>query len=228
MTTALNGLLPALPGPLYDRGQVWDRAWQAAAGWCTRHDLPVPAFVDEMPPDMLRRHGSVFGCYDSASAAIYVNVRKCALPTAGKPVRAWSFTGYKADRTVPGVLFHELGHHVHFSIMFGWVAQRGSAFMMRRDLGPKGWDTLELRTALRAVRRNEAQVSSYEPNEWETWCEAFRLYLLNPDLLGHGRPQRYALLASYGLEPGHDLPWTEVLQHAHPAYLTAARNWMKK
>src|SRR5690349_1436766 len=42
---------------------------------------------------------------------VYWDPHGCKRPVK-TPGYAWSFTGYKADNTAPGVIAHEVGHHV--------------------------------------------------------------------------------------------------------------------
>lgn len=123
-------------------------------------------------------------------------------PPVKTPGFSWSFTGYKADLTYLGIIAHELGH---------WM-----------DFKTKGLDK-----AFISVVKKEAPVSSYEPNIHEAIAEAFKLYILNPDLLKRGRPLRYEALKSFGLKTIHNMTHEEVLTYAHPKLLKASYNWMK-
>lgn len=143
------------------------------------------------------------------SGSMYVNLNKSATPVKNPGFR-WSYTGFKADLTAPGVLAHEVAHHVK------WRLEKKS----------KETKT-SLLQALSCVAMIEAPVSSYEPDLEELWAEAGRLFILNPDLLLQGRPKRYAVLHAV-LDPVHDLPWREVLKNAHPRIIAAAENWIKK
>lgn len=134
---------------------------------------------------------------------VYVNLPRSALATR-TPGYAWSFPGYKADLTPVGVVAHETGHHV-------------DDVTGRRPLG-YGW-------------RNEERVSGYEPNRAESFAEAFRLFVTNPDMLRAGRPARWAhLTEGLGLVPGPLTPWDEVLAErgAHARFLVAAKNWVAR
>lgn len=157
---------------------------------------------DELkPPGSNRWHAN--GWYWNGN--LFVNVKKSRVPVK-TPGFQWSFTGFKADLTAPGILAHETGHHAHFS----------------------KFDTRELLGALRKVASEEAQVSSYEPNVYEVFAEAMRLFILNPNLLREGRPKRFKLITDLGLRPLHDVDWHKVLEHAHPKLIAAAENWIKR
>jgi len=142
---------------------------------------------------------------------VFVNLKKSRVPVK-VPGFQWSFTGYKADLTAPGVLAHETGHHVHFELdrMFGTF---GRAALLERLL---------------KVRNSESPVSGYEPNVYETFAESMRLFILNPNLLRVGRPERFRMLIDVGLNPLHDRPWDEVLVNAHPRLISAASSWIER
>lgn len=140
---------------------------------------------------------------------LFVNLKKSRVPVKN-PGFSWSFTGFKADLTAPGVLAHETGHHTHF-----WLNTKHS---------PE-----ELLRLIRAVRAEEPAVSGYEPNNYEVFAEAMRLFILNPTLLQAGRPKRYQLLTHVlGLRPLHSTPWRQVLQFAHPRLIAAAESWINR
>ena len=212
---AVRALLPVDPNA-YQAAQAWPAAQAYAAAFCELNGIPVPRrYVTEpITPGLKPFDPRGYGEARIAKWLIYVNVRNCPRPIRGKPVRAWSFTGYKADRTVPGVTLHELGHLVHAHLLrIKGVGERTT------------WPVVD-RALWRVVESREPKLTSYEPNEGETFAEAFRLFALNPELLREGRPYRWQLMVDLGLKPLHSLPWTEVLRHAHPAYHQAARNWM--
>lgn len=143
---------------------------------------------------------------------VFVNEKK-SRPPVKVPGFSWSYTGYKADLTLPGVLAHENGHHVH-AVLDGRV-------------GPQG--QMMIRQCLQYLMANEAHVSGYEPNIYEVMAEACRLFILNPKLLEEGRPERYRFLTGHlNLKPVHDVPWREVLKNAHPKLIAGAESWLKR
>jgi hypothetical protein len=150
------------------------------------------------------------GFYDSGTRQIYVNL-KASLPPVKTPGFSWSFTGYKADLTAPGVLAHEVGHHVQNMLELGRVGR------------------VEIVRLMNDVRKHEPQVSSYEPNIDESFAEAMKLFILNPELLRVGRPKRWSVLTNVlGLKPLHDEDWRCILQHAHVRLIAAAENWIAR
>lgn len=98
-----------------------------------------------------------------------MNSAACAKPASGRSPRQRSFPGYTSDRTVIGVVCHEIGHHV--------------------DEVERVSDTSDWANAIRG-----AKVSSYEPYPNEAFAESVRLYILNPALLQVVAPKRYSLL----------------------------------
>jgi hypothetical protein len=142
---------------------------------------------------------------------LFVNLKRSKTPVK-TPGFAWSYTGFKADLTAPGILAHEIGHHVWFE----HVARNFSNRVTRDEL-----------LALMSVQ-SEAPVSGYEPNSHEVFAEAMRLFILNPTLLKEGRPGRWAALQGFGLRPLHDAPWRDVLVHAHPKIIRAAESWIER
>jgi hypothetical protein len=144
---------------------------------------------------------------------LFVNVKKSRVPVK-VPGFAWSFTGYKSDLTLPGVLAHEMGHHVHFRL----ENRHPAAAVFSR----------QLQVYIKTVVDAEPPVSGYEPNLHEAFAEMMRLFILNPMLLKEGRPKRYTLLADVlNLKPLHQVPWRDVLHHAHPKIIKAAEGWIK-
>lgn len=134
-----------------------------------------------------------FGLY--GHDVIWVNVRSTATPRQTRG-RVWSFPGRKSDRTAAGVVCHEMGHHAYFN----------------RKL-PRGW-----REVVAATR----PITSYEPSTGEAYAESLRLFILNPDLLRQGRPERYEYITEYhGLRPVVTLAQHAVLAQA-PAHILAA------
>lgn len=143
------------------------------------------------------------------AGTLFVNVKRSRVPVKN-PGFAWSYTGFKADLTTPGILAHETGHHVHFQL-------------------EKQFDRKKLLEDIKAISKAETAVSGYEPNVYEVFAEAMRLFILNPSLLKEGRPGRYALLTDVlKLVPPHEAPWRDVLKNAHPRLVSAAEGWVKK
>jgi hypothetical protein len=139
---------------------------------------------------------------------LFVNLRKSRTPVK-VPGFSWSYTGFKADLTAPGILAHETGHHVHFH--------------MDKKHSPR-----EFLEKIKLIAGGETAVSGYEPNVFEVFAEAMRLFILNPELLKAGRPKRYELITALGLKPLHAAPWQDVLKNAHPKLVKATENWIKK
>lgn len=142
---------------------------------------------------------------------LFVNLKKSRVPVK-VPGFQWSFTGFKADLTAPGILAHETGHHIHFEL------DKRNTYDVRKAM----------LATLRSLKESETAVSGYEPNLYEVMAEACRLFILNPTLLKEGRPKRYEFLTGLGLKPLHTTPWRDVLRHAHPKLIAAAESWIRK
>ena len=143
-----------------------------------------------------------YGYYTWGSSTIFVNERLVRVPVK-TPGFSWSYTGYKADLTGAGIIAHETGHYV--DCLLKMPSRR-----------------------IKKIVKGEKCVSSYEPNAQEVFAESMKLFILNPDLLREGRPLRYAFLTSLGLQPIIADCWQDVLTHAHPKLIAAAKNWIKQ
>jgi hypothetical protein len=144
-----------------------------------------------------------YGLYSPAHSKVWVNLKKSRNPTR-VPGFAWSFTGFKADLTVPGITAHETGHHLHAESHI-----------------PMG--------LIRSSFASEPKVSGYEPHPGESFAEAVRLYILNPMLLLEGRPRRFDFLHGIvKVSPVHVTPWRDVLKHAHPKIIASAEAWIAR
>lgn len=197
----------------YDKGKALEAGLVRVDGFLeANHVAPVRGYVFEpgaglAPPGRNVWHDK--GWY--WDGVVFVNLKRSRCPVR-VPGFAWSYTGFKADLTAPGVLAHEVGHHVHREL--------------EKASGSAG--VLCLLRALAELALREAPVSGYEPNEHEVMAEACRLFILNPELLRAGRPARFSFLTGLGLRPLHSVPWQDVLRNAHPRVVAAAVTWIGK
>lgn len=159
----------------------------------TLNNVPRLAGLHFSPPPHARNRFQLTGLYHNNT--IWVDLSKTRTPVA-TPVRSWSFTGWKSDMTPAGVLAHEFGHHVWYALL----------------------PYRKIRSALREIVQVEHAVSGYEPCVEESFAEAFRVFMLNPDLLRCGWPGRYEFMLTVGLKPLHEIPWREILVNAHPRF----------
>lgn len=169
----------------------------------------------EFAARLVRRvmHGPLQGtrtglyCYD----CIFVNVPVTALPAQQPGMRNWSYPGYKVDRTAVGVVAHEVAHH------------------MERELQSRGRLTKTHGVAWRQLLQLcPKRVTGYEPVPSEAWAESMRLFILNPQLLELGCPERYLFIRhEVGLKPTERRNWRRVLLN-HPDYIRAAERWIAK
>ena len=157
-----------------------------------------PPSQGSMPP-----HFVSCGMYDPRTASVHIWPYLCARPAVGV-ARAWSFPGFKTDRTPVGVLAHETGHHID------WMLD------LTKPLASRDWHTREM--------KREA-VSSYEPCAAEAVAETLRVFILNPDLLAAFAPTRYNYLRHVvGLKPSEKRDAFTVLSswNAKPSFIEAA------
>lgn len=183
----------------YGRGELFRLGVTLASCTLTLGGIPSPCFRTFGSDDYDFRDS--WGYFGFyRSGVVNVNLAK-SRPVTRTPGFSWTFPGWKADLTALGIVAHEVGHYVHSRV-----------------------PALDLRSW-----RGEANVTSYEPNFSESFAEAVKLFLTNPDLLRVGRPVRYATLTSI-LTPPHHVPWREVLEArgAHDKFLSAAGNWLRQ
>jgi hypothetical protein len=207
------------------RGSLYLRGIALSTEFLELNNLDVPAFVTYQfvadrnlinPQAQFFRRAVHLGLQGAATGRytglyydhwVFVNVPHTAMPVQKPAVRAWSWPGWKTDRTALGVVAHEVGHHVECV----W--------------GPP----LSRRWAEELKRNRKRPISGYEPTAGEAWAETLRLFILNPDLLRLGAPWRYRLLTgdAFLLKPIARLlkkGWRKVLNN--PNYEPAAERWL--
>lgn len=196
----------------YDKKAAYDEAVKYCNRFLKINKIPKPARYLTSAPWFKPRVQRYYGWYQFSTKDIFVNV-KLSRPPVKTPGYSWSYTGCKADLTAPGILAHEVGHHVQITYEDALPIRERKIF----------------RQLLKKISKKESKVSSYEPNIDEMFAEASRLFILNPDLLKNARPVRYALMTEVmGLKPLHNVPWREVLQNAHPRLIQSIEKWMNK
>lgn len=201
--------------PTWGKARLLDVGMLLARQWLHLNRLPYPdrVFLDREQANRARRKlllphwfGSYQRPWEGGWSAIALDLKKCR-PATRVPGFSWSYPGFKADLTPLGVFCHETGHHVDYTF------------------DPDGISRLR---PWRDVVDSEEDVSGYEPNYCESFAEALRLFITNPDLLRVGRPERWEYLTSgLGLMPLHTHTWRRVLQKAHPKFKAAAENWIR-
>ncbi len=112
------------------------------------------------------------------------------------------------DHSALGVLCHEVGHHVDYA------------------LNPRAYSRSKV-SGFSVAIDDEDEVSRGEFNVHESFAEAIRLFITNPDLLRLGRPIRWEqLVVNLRLRPLHQERWTTVLQKAPKYVHRAVRAWL--
>jgi len=166
-----------------------DAGYALAKLFCETNDLPLPELrlttIDEWAFDW------VPAFYRPQHIALCV--QKCS-GVAGEAVsRNWNWPGATTDKTPYGVIAHELGHHVDWTL----------SDTKYRYFGNFGHDLM--------VASGEKSVSGYEADKpHEAFAECFRVYLTNAPLLKELRPKIYELLAAR-LKPVVADDWTQNL-----------------
>lgn len=124
---------------------------------------------------------------------INICLHRCGRPCDDGPGRNWSWPGGVTDRTVYGVVAHELAHHCD------WTAGQ-----------LKGTYWSEYGQSVMVESGEPATTSYGETNPSEWFAEAFRLYITNPGLLKALRPRTWVTLNRRWRHVG-TLDWREVL-----------------
>lgn len=176
--------------------------------------LMEPLYFAGRAPHAMNKWQNIGLCIEDK---IWVDISLTSLPAYNKG-RAWSWPGYKTDRTATGVLAHETGHFIEWLIRTGLKDGRGK---------PVERDWIQKRFSI-AVKQ-EKPISGYKPHILEeAFAEAMRLYITNPDLLAAGRPLRYELIRwELGLIPVGG-PWREMLKEAPMHIRQASANFAKE
>lgn len=182
--------------------QLYDKGVDTVTRFFEHNDI-------DLCPVRTTKRSCHYGFYGRHSG-IVINLDLCRAPTK-TPGYSWSYPCFKSDCTPIGVIAHEAGHHI------------SATSKLKRKL--------EIIWAI--VCDHEPYVTSYDGNHHdryeESFAESVRLFILNPDLLRLGRPKRYdMLLTEFKLQPIETRDWAEVLSDAHPKFLQAAINWIRK
>jgi hypothetical protein len=112
------------------------------------------------------------------------------------------------DYTPYGVFCHEVGHHVDYSLHSKGHSKRCGLFL--------------------SLVEEEEEVSGFEYNVQESFAEAIRLFVTNPDLLRVGRPLRWDYLTKVlRLKPLHAAPWRRVLSLSAKRVRASVPAWME-
>jgi hypothetical protein len=195
----------------YDKNIAWNEAQKLVKLFFAENNIFIPEILDSSDKNVRRSSTGLKTDYGFYDGALNVNLKKSRMPVKN-PGFSWSFTGSKADLTVPGILMHEVGHHLHTLAGCQYRKHHHEGCMI---------------SAFYEATNDEPVISGYEPNVFERFAEATRLFILNPLLLQEGRPRRYEFLAAR-YKTIHSVPWKEVLQNAHPRLISSLENWIKR
>lgn len=190
----------------YNKRDEFAHAQAYADEFLEMNGLPLPSKVITTYKPGRGRKESRHGWYDYGDQCLFVNLKKSRVPVKS-PGFQWSYTGFKSDLTGPGILAHEVGHHVDNLLK---VCKKHKRELIH-------------------IRRVEHKLSGYEPNIAEQFAEMMRLFILNPTLLREGRPGRWAFLTKVlELRPPHKVAWQAILQNANLRIIESAKVWIAR
>lgn len=208
--------------PIYANAKNYDPKRNRTEGLRVAHDfldlnkISTPSFNTHTMREAEGQDLScAVGCYYPTEAEIYAPLERAASLSKDLKDYNFSFTGSKTDYTSAGILAHEVGHHVHLEL-----AGRSNI---------KTWSHAQdkISIGLVQVRKREVQVSWYEPDLLEMFAEAMRIFILNPNLMKTGRPERFKYLTeTCNLKPLHDVSWKRVMKHASPRIIRGCEGWI--
>lgn len=186
-------------GDYAKRVAIYDRGVEICTRFLEVNKLPAVEFENHQ----LEVKSARYAIYRPRRFRIRVDVRNTRLPVPvpGR-LAGYSYPGHVADLTAYGVCAHWTGQHV--------------VNVMRLANRVPDWS-------------QEALINFREQFEDRTYqfCQAFRLFVNNPDLLRRGRPTRYWYLAeSLGLQPVEHRRYEEVLAHAHAKIQVSSHQWV--
>lgn len=182
---------------LTDKQELLDAGKALASRFCAANGLELPEVRESKAAEW-----PFAACAYFRPTYIAICPPKCAFP--GYAGRAWSWPGYVIDRTPYGVVQHELGHFVDWSLS----GQKDRYF---------GNYSKDLRK-----ESGEDAITGYCPNDAEWFAEIFRLFVTNADLLKRLRPKAYKRLCQ-DVKPTITKPWQEVLAGAPPRTIEMAK-----
>ena len=143
--------------------------------------------------------------------AIAVNLENCHRLSKFRMFGSGPFIiqapGSFEDYSPVGVFCHEVGHHVDRALSERGFSRTSEPFISLVD--------------------EESEVSRFEYNIQESFAEAIRLFITNPDLLRVGRPQRWEFLTkTLRLKPLHATPWRRVLNRSAKVVRASVPAWV--
>lgn len=204
----------------YNKESMFVKSVQLVQNFFEHNSIPQPKAFSKT------RLGDSYGCYEYNTRTIHCNVGKTKFPVKN-PGFHWSYTGAKADLTIPGIIAHEAGHHIDACLAKDEKSPK--AYIKKKACSKSLTVTSKFAEILLCeIYVRENSVSSYEPNVAEMLAESMRLFILNPELLREGRPMRYKYITDFlGLKPIVTAPWEKILENAHERLIAAQKSWIK-
>ncbi len=196
--------------------ELFNLGVKLSSKWLADHNLAKPFRIfsnkreaNAFCPDFIEDKWFGSHIFVDGISVVAVDVERCVMShRASWADREHTYPGYKLDFTPYGIVCHEVGHHVDYTLKKSRVLSN-----------TREW---------KRIVDNEEAVSPYEPNYQEAFAEAFRLFLTNPDLLRVSRSDRWDYFVDrLRLNPPHEMSWKTVLKHAPKILITHTEKWIK-
>ena len=188
----------------------FNRGLKLCWDWMRAHNIELPGLIISSDDRWVEKNYGLYHNFRRREVAI--NIGKCSFSKRLHGIVNQG--GGIEDFTPEGVLCHEVGHHVD------------------RVLGTRrnGRSWLSYSPLWIDVISHEEDISRFEHDVLESFAEAFRLFITNPDLLRVGRLERYEFFVDkLGWRPIKPLtPWRVVLRGATPAYKRMVARWIER
>jgi hypothetical protein len=177
---------------LRNKDEMFRAGVALAEEFCDLNGVPMPS-IERLNPAQRNYH--IGTCAYYRPTTIHIMVEKCA--NKGFGGRAWSWPGYKVDRTPYGVIQHELGHHVD-----------NFKFVAPNEVFSKCIYEASKEPPLTGYLGTDSNSLTFYM-EW--FAENFRLFVTNPDLSLSLRPRFYEAFKRAGFKPVKYNDWESVL-----------------
>lgn len=187
----------------YTKERLFSLAKEHVGEFCALNNLKFPKIKIN---NAVTNYG--YYRYNDNDGYIVMNYWKCKMPVFNPTNgRLQSFPGNKTDRTIAGVLCHEVGHYIDFTTR----------------------NTINLSLQFRSLYGVENTITSYDLMDIERVAESLRLFILNPMLLKAGRPKTFDILSQH-LKPLHNWPWKLLFSHVKnkQQYFDWCEKWIQK
>lgn len=193
----------------------FQRGVELCWAWMRAHGIELPGLIVTNDRGLVGKNNYA-SYHNHRRREVAIDVGKCSFTKRIHGTH--NHTGGIEDFTPEGVLCHEVGHHVDRVL---GTRKRGKG-------KNKGW--LSYSKEWMDLVNEEEEISKFEHNVLESFAEAFRLFITNPDLLRVGRLERYEFFVDkLGWRPIKPMtPWRVVLKGATPAHKRYVERWIAR